>query len=146
LNALYDAGREGFLDGSYSWTNNTIQAMLVRSTAGAGAGGNTVYTAALSTDKFLSTIPNNNYCRVATSAAFTSKTATAGVANAAPITFTAVAAGDPFQLLIIYYATGSDATSRLIAFIDSATGLPMTPNGGDVTVNWDTGSNKILKL
>lgn len=36
--------------------------------------------------------------------------------------------------------------SPLIAFIDTATGLPVTPNGGDITVAWDSGANKIFKL
>jgi len=34
----------------------------------------------------------------------------------------------------------------LIAFIDTATNLPVTPNGGDIIVAWDNGANKIFKL
>ena len=37
-------------------------------------------------------------------------------------------------------------TSPLIANIDVATGLPITPSGGDIIVQWDTGANKIFKL
>ena len=33
---------------------------------------------------------------------------------------------------MIYKDTGSEATSPLIAYIDTATGLPITPNGGDI--------------
>jgi hypothetical protein len=47
---------------------------------------------------------------------------------------------------VIYKDTGTAATSPLIAYIDTATGLPVTPNGGDITVTWDNGSNKIFKL
>lgn len=36
--------------------------------------------------------------------------------------------------------------SPLIAYIDTATGLPVTPNGGDITIAWDSGANKIFKL
>jgi len=36
--------------------------------------------------------------------------------------------------------------SPLLAFLDSVTGLPVTPNGGDITVAWDNGANKIFKL
>ena len=38
------------------------------------------------------------------------------------------------------------AAQRVIAFIDTATGLPVTPNGGDITITWDNGANKIFKL
>jgi hypothetical protein len=34
----------------------------------------------------------------------------------------------------------------LIAYIDTATGLPVTPGGGDIDITWDNGSNKIFKL
>jgi len=36
--------------------------------------------------------------------------------------------------------------SPLIAYIDTATGLAVTPNGGDITIAWDSGANKIFKL
>jgi hypothetical protein len=39
--------------------------------------------------------------------------------------------------LIIYRHTGTEATSHLIAFFDTGvTGLPVTPNGGNITVAW----------
>ena len=48
--------------------------------------------------------------------------------------------------LVIYRDTGVEGTSALIAYIDAATGLPITPNGGDIIVAWDNGANKIFKL
>jgi hypothetical protein len=68
------------------------------------------------------------------------------VANAANVTYTAVTAGSTVTYLAIYKDTGSNSTSPLIALIDTATGLPVSTNGGDITVSWDTGANKILKL
>ena len=47
---------------------------------------------------------------------------------------------------MLYRDTGVEATSALIAYIDTATGLPITPNGGDIIVNWDNGANKIFRL
>ncbi len=35
---------------------------------------------------------------------------------------------------------------RLVAYIDSATGLPVIPNGGDITITWDSGANRIFAL
>lgn len=39
--------------------------------------------------------------------------------------------------IVLYDWTGSYTTSRLIAYIDDADGLPLTANGGDVYVTWD---------
>jgi hypothetical protein len=131
-NALYDFGRQGFLDGSYSWSSNNIKVALCSA----------AYTRNLSTDEFLTSVSGI----LATSANLSSKTSTAGVANAASVTFSAVAGPTVGTQLVIYYDTGVAATSRLIGNIDTATGLPITPNGGDITVTWSTGANKIFKL
>jgi hypothetical protein len=62
------------------------------------------------------------------------------------VTFTAVT-GDPCEAIVIWQDTGVESTSRLIAYIDTASsGLPVTPNGGDITIAWDSGANKIFKL
>lgn len=133
-NAMYDFGRQGFLEGSIDWDTDDIKVVLVD-----GAD----YTVNLTTHEFLSDVPSG--ARVATSGNLASKTVTAGVADAADVTFSTVT-GDASEILVIYKDTGSAATSRLIAYIDTATGLPVTPNGGDITVTWDNGSNKIFKL
>lgn len=133
-NALYDFGRQGFLDGSIDWDTDAIKVVLVDTAD---------YVVNLALDDNLDDVLVA--ARVATSAAFTLKTVTAGVADAADITFTAVT-GDPSEALVIYKDTGVETTSRLIAYIDTATGLPVTPNGGDITVAWDAGVNKIFKL
>lgn len=132
-NALYDKGREGILDGSIAVSSGTVKALLA--TSG--------YTPNTATHQYVSDVTSGNI--VARSSAFTSKTETGGVFNAANITFTAVT-GSTCTYLILYVDSGVDSTSRLIAIIDTATGLPVTPNGGDITVAWDTGSNKIFKL
>jgi hypothetical protein len=133
-NALYDKGRESFLKGEILWNTDNIKVYLIDAAD---------YTVNLSTDQFASDIAGA--AKVATSGNLASKTTTAGVADAADITFTAVT-GDPSEALVIWQDTGTQSTSRLIAYIDSATGLPVTPNGGDITVAWDNGSNKIFKL
>ena len=135
-NALYDKGREGFLDGSIDWDTDTIKECLVRG-----------YTVNLATHQFLSDITGGGGGTiVATSAALSSKTVAAGVADAADVTHSAVAAGAAIPYIIIYKDTGVAGTSRLIAYIDTATNLPVTPNGGDIVVQWDNGANKIFKL
>jgi hypothetical protein len=132
-NALYDPGREGILDGSIAVSSGAVKALLA--TSG--------YTPNTATNKFVSDIGSGNI--VARSSAFTSKSETGGVFNAANVTFPAVT-GAACAYLILYIDTGTDSTSRLICIIDTATGLPVTPNGGDIAVSWDTGPNKIFKL
>jgi hypothetical protein len=63
-------------------------------------------------------------------------TVAAGVFDAADTTFSALT-GDAVESLILFKDTGVESTSKLIAFWDTATGLPLTPNGGDVTVAWN---------
>ncbi|RJR48287.1 MAG: hypothetical protein C4567_00220 [Deltaproteobacteria bacterium] len=133
-NALYDKGREGFLAGDIDWDAHVIKAILVDTAD---------YTVNLSAHQFLSDIPGA--ARVAVSSALTGKTASSGVADADDLTFPGVS-GDPAEALVLYQDTGVEATSRLIAYIDTATGLPVTPNGGDISVAWDNGANKIFKL
>lgn len=62
----------------------------------------------------------------------------AGIFDAADTTFTSLS-GDQSESLILYKDTGTESTSDLIARWDTATGLPLTPNGGNVTVVWAAG-------
>jgi hypothetical protein len=134
-NTVYDSARGLFLAGSLSWSSDTIKVALVRSYSFSSAHAN------------LSDITGGGGGTiVATSSALSSKTTTAGVADAADVTFTAVAAGAACGNLIFYKDTGTASTSSLIASIDTGTGLPITPNSADIVVVFDNGSNKIFKL
>lgn len=84
--------------------------------------------------------------RVAISAALAGKTFTDGVIDANDVTLAAVT-GDPCEAIILFLDTGVATTSRLFLFLDTGvTGLPVTPNGGDIAITWDNGANKIVKL
>lgn len=133
-NALYDKGREAFLSGDIDWISDDIKVVLVDTGA---------YTVNLSSHQFLSSVDPS--ARIATSSNLTSKSATNGVADAADVTLSSVS-GVQSEALVIYKDTGSASTSPLIAYIDTATGLPVTPDGSDITITWDSGSNKIFKL
>lgn len=141
-NALYSTTKEGFLGADIDWADAVIKAALVRGyTYSAahqfmsdvtGAGGGTV---------------------VATSSALTSKTKASGVADAATTTFSSVAAGASIPAVILFQSSAvgggadvADTAQRLIAYLDTGTGLPVTPNGNDIVVAWDTGANRIFKL
>ena len=129
-NTLYDKGRQAFLSGDADWDANTIKVSLLSST----------YTFSQTHDFF-----DDISGVVATSSALGSKTTTDGIADAADVTFSAVS-GSQVTQFIIWADTGTPATSRLLVYFDSATNLPVTPNGGDITIQWDNGTNKIFKL
>lgn len=132
-NALYDPGREGFLDGSIDWDTADMRVMLVLSTYAFSAA-----------HKFIADLGAVDNGR---SAALGSKTVTGGVADAADTSLVATAASAS-KALAVFQHTGVDATARLIAYIDTPTsGLPFTPSAGQtVNIAWDNGANKIFKL
>jgi hypothetical protein len=132
-NAWYAKGKQHLLDGDIDISADTIKAVLVD-----GAD----YTPNLATDDALDDIPSGG--RVATGT-LASKTTTDGVFDAADLTLTAVT-GDPSEYVAIYKDSGVASTSWLMLLIDTATGLPVTPNGGDISIAWDNGANKIAKL
>ena len=131
---FYNKGREGFLDGTISWTTNNIKVVLVDTGQ---------YTLDAANHQNLSDIPSG--ARIATSGNLTGKTATSGVADADDLTFTGVS-GASIEALVIYKDTGTASTSRLIVYRDNVTGFPVTPNGGDLTLTWANDANKVFKL
>jgi len=133
-NALYGLGREGFLGADIDWDADVIKVVLIDTA---------LYTVAIDTHQFLSDIAVGS--RVAISPALTTKTKALGVAGAANVVFPTVS-GSTSEALAIFQDTAIETTSRVIAYIDTATGLPVIPNGTDINLNWDAGVNKIFKL
>lgn len=81
---------------------------------------------------------------VGTAQTIGTKTNVNGLLDGADVTFPSVT-GATVEALVLYLDTGTPATSRLVAFIDTGvTGLPVTPNGGDVVTAWNAGG--ILQL
>ena len=58
---------------------------------------------------------------------------TAGAVDFDDFTFSTVS-GASVESINFFLETGTDSTQMLILFIDTATGLPITPNGGDINV------------
>ena len=119
-NQLYKLGRQAMSDGaSIAWLTDNIKAVLVDSGQ---------YTPNFATDANLSDIPVG--ARIATSANLASKTNTFGVFNAASVVFSAVT-GVQSEFVILYKDTGTASTSKLIAYIDTATScLSLTKGRG----------------
>lgn len=120
-NTLYDAARQRFLESQINWMTDTIKVILVSTSA---------YTPQTAVHQYLADIPVS--ARIAGPVTLSAKATTGGAADAADCTFVSVS-GLSINAIVIYKDTGTEATSPLLAYIDTATGLPITPNGGDIT-------------
>jgi hypothetical protein len=140
-NALYAKGRQGFLGGLIDWDTAVIQTSLTRG-----------YSPSISTHVFVSDVIAAGGILEVT-ATLTGKTIIDGIADADNVLFPAIPSGPACNRLIIYQASAPSggvilATSqqRLICLIDTAPGLPYTPNGSTLTVQWSNTTNRIFKL
>src|SRR4029077_8289375 len=133
-NTVYSLYKQAILGaGGINLLTDTIKAALV------SAG----YTPNYATDQFYSTVSAST---IGTPQTLTSPSVTLGVFNAAsPVTYTAVSGAQVTQI-VLYKDTGTGSTSPLVANINVSTGLPVTPNGGNITITWDAGANKIFAL
>ncbi|MGA1073320.1 MAG: hypothetical protein ACO3S3_11725 [Pseudohongiellaceae bacterium] len=124
-NAIYPKYKEGILQSAAN-TNmaaGTVKVALVDT-------GTYTYSA---THQFYSSVTGV----VGTPQTIGTKTFTNGLFDGGNVTFTAVT-GNSVEALIIYVDTGTAATSPVVAYIDtSVTGLPVTPNGGDISITWN---------
>ena len=128
-NLIYTKGKEKFLAGTLSWTTHDIKLLLV--TNGYAVNG--------ATDEFLSTIAGGNRITGSTSANFANKAVTGAVATADPVTLTGVAGAQAAHAIVVYRDTGVEATSPLICYIDTATGLPFTTSGANISITFTSG-------
>jgi hypothetical protein len=132
--ALYPKAKKKFLDKAIAMTTDDIQCAMVTSSY--------VYSTA---HEFWSSA-NTYVVGTPTSLAGKSTTVEDATFDANDVTFTAVS-GSQVTALILFFNTGTAGTSPLIAYIDSAaSGLPVTPNGGNITVSWQATSPYIFKL
>jgi len=144
-NALYDYARGQFAKAQINWETDTIKCVLVDSNY--GSPNLSAATAVLAD------IPQTqrNY-GTSGSAGVTLQNAAvvAGAVDSDDVTFTSVsaAAGVNIKAVVLYKDDGSANESNfpLVAWFDQGTGLPITPNGGDIIVLWDNGANRIFKL
>jgi hypothetical protein len=134
-NALYPKWGTELQKGSANTALTTgatsnVKAVLVQTS---GAGTNYTYA---STHQFLSDVASG--ARVATSAFLTNLTigsVAENVVDADDFVWSSVATGEAAEAIIFYIDTGTASTSKLIAYYDtSVTGLPVTPNSGNINV------------
>lgn len=130
-NILYDFGRDLFAQGGIDWATATLKAALV--TSG--------YVPNLATDEFLNIIPGGD---ILSTASLSGLSTSAGKCFATAITFNGTTQGQIGSQIVIYKDTGVPSTSRLIGYINVATGLPVTSNGGAIVCTFF--SNEVFEL
>lgn len=140
LVTVFSAGREGFLDGTISWTTAVIKASLLRS-----------YTFS-DEHRVMSDVTASGGTVVAT-AALIDRTVTNGIADAGDTTFTAVPAGAAIPAVVIFQASavtgGGDvapSAQRLIGHVSLTTGTSVVPIGSDITLTWSGDRTRIFML
>lgn len=120
-----------------------LDALLAAGTLKAYLIDTAAYTYSAAHD-FLADIPGG--ARIGTPVTLTGITTTDGVLDAADASFTGLTAAPTIEAIALCVDTGSEATSRFLAYIDTATGLPVAAGATQVDVAWDNGANKLFKL
>lgn len=146
-NALYNHGKKNFLLGNIDIENDTIKTRLVRISAVGGASTYTfsqshefmssINTAIGTSDGGSSTTTDQTIGSITASAGGTPGVVDGNDVTHPTVTSTGVnaAVGDQFAV-VVYKDTGSPATDLLIAYYDTGTGFPITPDGGGENIQW----------
>ena len=134
-NQLYYKAKQALLTGSINWlgTASTSPAVVLCASE---------YAPNLVTHDNLDDITAAH--RVA-SAVLANTSASDGVADADDVTFSALS-GSVVHRIVLFNWTGTDATSKLIASIDTGGSLPYTPNSADLSISWSNSGCKIFML
>lgn len=134
---LYLKAKQSFLANEIKWVTGTTDAFRVFLV------DNADYLVNLTDHEFATVFSGTGVVATGTIA---NPSASNGIADADDVTLTAVV-GDQSESLVIVKWTGNLATTRLIAYIDTfQSGMPVTPNSGDIVITWDNGANKIFAL
>lgn len=122
-NALYPKFKQALLNKEHDLNTDDIRAIL------ADAADYT-YNAA---HDFLDDVAAG--ARVATSSTLGSPTIVDGLFDTADFTWSAVTGDQSEQVILYNHTGGADSARGLIEFLDTGiTGMPVTPNGGDINV------------
>lgn len=141
-NQLYDQARMLWAKGEMDWVNENFSCVLV-STA-SGYVFNAGHLSLASIDPAVRTFGTSGFAGVA----LTNKgVQTNGAIYADNVRFQTVTGSSIGAVVIYRRGTETDEINMpLVYYADTATGLPITPNGGDIIVTWSTGTNRILRL
>lgn len=130
-NAIYPKYKEGLITGAANCALN-------------GSGTTGVYAALYDTGARAYNAADTFYSDISAAIVGTPveigtvKSYTNGVFDGADVTFTAVSGASAEAIAIYVQNAGANTTWRLVAFLDTnITNLPVTPNGGNISVTWN---------
>jgi hypothetical protein len=131
-NVWYGPCKQGLLQGDIDYETAVIVAYLIDT-------NDYTFSAA---HQFLSSVPAA--ARVAGPVTLGTKTVSAtGVIDSADPTFPTVT-GDQSEAIILVQQSAAaggaalaEGAQRLLVYVDTATGLPVTPSGSNITVTWN---------
>ncbi len=125
-NTVYPSARDAFLTGELDLLDQVIRLTLIDTAAYAYSDSHTTRA----------DLPGA--ARIA-EGILTVKSVSGGVFSAGDVTLSSVT-GNEAEAIVLWQDSGTESTSRLIAYLDTAlAGLPVTPNGGDITIAWPNG-------
>lgn len=134
-NAWYNQAKGRLLNGDLILSSDTIKAMLLKGTS---YSFDKDHDAPTDLTPASNEVSGGSYARqtLGTKSGTVDDTNDLGYFSCGTITFSAVPAqgGSNVTALVIYEHVTNDTDSRLIAYFDTGTGFPLTPNGGDITV------------
>lgn len=128
----YEKGAEKFASAGINWMTDTIMAAFVTN----------AYTFSHA-HEFRTSIAASI---AGTPWTLTGKSITGGVLDAADTAPAVFAPGSTLKAVVVWKDTGTAATSPLLLYFDSVTGLPMATNGGEINIPWNDGPAKIVSL
>lgn len=128
-NAVYPIYKEALLNAS---ANSALT----------GSGTTGLYAALIDTGTYTYSAAHDFYNDlsgvVGTDQEITSVTLTTGLIDGNDVTFPSVTGASVEAIVLYRKNAGANTTWRLVAYIDTGvTGLPVTPNGGNIVVTWN---------
>lgn len=136
-NAIYDLFKQELMKGT---ANNLLNS---------AEGTTGVYAALVDTGTYTFSQAHQFYSSlsgiVGTDQEILTKTQVNGVFDGTDLTYTAVTGASCEAIVLYRKNAGANTTWPLIAYIDTGvTNLPVTPNGGNITIQWN--ASGIFKL
>jgi hypothetical protein len=132
MSKLYNSGLGAIADGTITWATSTVKALIVGSPH--TFDDNDLFVSDVVADEVTNSV-GTGYARKT----LTGKTVTVDQANdrvvfdASDVIYTAVETNETWDAVILYLDSGSDATSKLIAYIEIDA---LVTNGSDASIVW----------
>jgi len=134
-NFIYNVAKAGLADGSIDWDTHTIKVLLLESDAGENKDNATITGLLVGSTELTST----GYARqtLAGKAVTQDDPNDRAELDATDPTFTNVQqlAAETITGFVVYRHVTNDTDSIPILHVDTATGLPITPNGSNIAIN-----------